>query len=489
MQAQGQGGGDNGKRQGMLAVNDLNYVLSPDLSVSVNNTYKNHFFQSTEYTHRQRGICILNTGADYADTRTSSLEFTLRIPDTAVAAAFGKHGSAINVIKTITISTRSGDEVARITDLNHLSAMTNGFKYSEDWMTTVGQAAGFGGMVFQSGHVASDAQFSIPLYLLTEFFGYGRLTPAMVMAGMRIELEWEDPSVAFQAFNTGSDTAASQSVTGYTIVNPYISIRSVQLTDGSQRALNEMSAVNGLEIVYCDWERTEVSADTNRFHTEVRKAASRALKAFAAVRPNNTAADEGKVDSFSTEAWDAVRWQWQLGSLYFPQQPISNDSPRLTLPETYKHTLVACNTYKPEVGKRSSVPFRDNCNYLQQNIGETIADPADLAAVADQLKFEQRTGHDFSDNTSTPWTEYANARLGTAASDAGRNGTFCNGRSTVAVTLERSDLFNLTGVPINNARVLALQMEFLTTVSRKMTIFLKYVRLARVFLNNTEVEQ
>ena len=44
-------GGDSkqngaGQRQGMLSVNDLNYVLAPDLSVSVNNTYKNHYFQS-----------------------------------------------------------------------------------------------------------------------------------------------------------------------------------------------------------------------------------------------------------------------------------------------------------------------------------------------------------------------------------------------------------------------------------------------------------
>ena len=487
-----QGGGDGGgKRQGMLAVNDLNYVLSPDLSVSVNNTYKNHFFQSTEYTHRQRGICILNTGADYADTRTSSLEFTVRVAstNTAVAAYLGKHGSALNVIKTITISSRSGDEIARITDLNHLSAMCNGFKFSEDWHNTVGQAAGFGGMCFQAGHGAADAQFSIPLYLLTEFFGYGRLMPAMVLAGMRIELEWEDPAVAFQAFEIGGDGAASESINGYTIVNPYISVRAIQLTDGSQRALNEMSAVNGLEIVYCDWERTEVSADTNRFHTEVRKAASRALKAFASVRTNHAASDEGKADSFSTEAWDAVRWQWQLGSLYFPQQPISNDEPRLILPETYKHTLVACNTYKPDVSSRSAVNFRDNANYLQQNIAEISTDPAVVADVIDNLRFDTPLGKSYTDNLTTPWSEPANTRLGTAASNAGRLGTFCNGRSTVAVTLERSDLFNLTGVPINNARVLALQIEFLTTVSRKMTIFLKYVRLARVFLNNVEVEQ
>lgn len=66
-------------------------------------------------------------------------------------------------------------------------------------------------------------------------------------------------------------------------------------------------------------------------------------------------------------------------------------------------------------------------------------------------------------------------------------------------------MFNLAGVPVNNSRVLALRGK-LSTVNnekklnnpagatptkqlRSLDIFLKYVKLARVFLNNVEVEQ
>ena len=68
-------------------------------------------------------------------------------------------------------------------------------------------------------------------------------------------------------------------------------------------------------------------------------------------------------------------------------------------------------------------------------------------------------------------------------------GTYAEGNSGIAVTLERSDLFNLSGVPINNARVLAVRANYTNAEDRHFTTFLKFVRLARIFLNNVEVEQ
>ena len=92
--------------------------------------------------------------------------------------------------------------------------------------------------------------------------------------------------------------------------------------------------------------------------------------------------------------------------------------------------------------------------------------------------------------SNTPWAQERQLRTGqTAVNLQGRDGTFANGRSTISCLLERSDLFNLTGVPINNARVLNCQATFKNDRARKATIFLKYVRLACVFLNNVEVEQ
>ena len=92
----------------------------------------------------------------------------------------------------------------------------------------------------------------------------------------------------------------------------------------------------------------------------------------------------------------------------------------------------------------------------------------------------------------------------TLASDAystytyGKWGSFVNGATTIATTLERSTLFDLSGIPINNSRVLALrgEVQFVNEADRvdpnfraTLFAFLKYVRLARVFLVNCEVEQ
>jgi hypothetical protein len=78
---QKQEGGDLSKRQGLIAVNDLTYVLEPDLSVASNKTHKRHYFQSQTYSAGQQAICILNSGADYIDTRRSFLQFDIKLED------------------------------------------------------------------------------------------------------------------------------------------------------------------------------------------------------------------------------------------------------------------------------------------------------------------------------------------------------------------------------------------------------------------------
>ena len=41
--------GDLSKRQGLITVNDLVYVLEPDLSVATNKTHKIQYFQQSSY--------------------------------------------------------------------------------------------------------------------------------------------------------------------------------------------------------------------------------------------------------------------------------------------------------------------------------------------------------------------------------------------------------------------------------------------------------
>lgn len=512
-----QQGGDS-KRQGLLASNDLVYVLPPDLSVSVNRTHKNQYFQSTEYTNNQRAVCLLNTGADYGDMRHSSLDFTLVLPTIAGSGAwFGRHGSALNLIKNITISSRSGDELCRIQDLNLLSYHQNGYRYDKNWHDTVGQTIGMGTYMTND----SSQRFSIPLYLLGDFFGYSRLMPPMVLSGLRIEIEWAAPAEAFCTYRTaagGRVTAAiaADHIKSYTIKDTFFSIRSVQLTDATQRALNEMSAVSGLELVYCDYERTDREESNNRLHLEIRKAASRALQACLIVRDGADAADPA-VDSLRSEQFEVNRWQWQLGSLYFPQQPVSTDSTTSTagiLPESYKHALIAYEKYDSK-GKSACTPlytYEQTLNSKKLITEAGTVDNTDRYTTIPYTRPSSTTGTkgaahgDLILPVFTPEAPIDNKGIGERYdTEAGKTtalydyGTFANGNGIIATTLERSELFNLSGVPINNSRVLAVRCDFIPALDgagnaipnkkRICTTYLKYVRLARVFMNNVEVEQ
>ena len=524
--------GSSSRRQGMLAVNDLTYLLEPDLSVAVNVTHKNHFFQSNSYTNSQRAVCILNSGADYIDTRDSYLQFDMSTVNEG-KGFFGAQGSVVNIIKTITISTRSGDEISRIVDCNRLNNMINNYRFSRNWIQSVGQTVAHG-----RSHLTLAANdkttYCIPLYLLSDFFGYGRLLPSMIMSGLRIEIEFETSDRAFihssaatvankdgrygaaRCAHDASDqvlapTDVGVSLGAYTIDTPMIVAKSVQLTDATQRALNELSATNGLEIVYTDYERTETQvASGGKLHVEVRKACSRALQAYARVRLTKTGdlgmnyerelgADlwhektgapqptgvvppgkylERHFDSFASEPLSQVKsYQWQLGSLYFPQQPIKGENVLSVAKAGYCNSLIALNKFGPH-RPRPDVPFSNK------------ADNKNDGSVGDTQYTEAMDGH------TRPY--YAFDRAATSGSrnllyepcvPQGEPGTFVSYGQTWVAGLERSSMFELAGVPINNSRVLALHMEMGIPLSRTVDVYLKYVKLARVFLNNVEVEQ
>jgi len=528
--------GSGSRRQGMLAVNDLTYLLEPDLSVAVGVTHKNHFFQSTDYTSSQRAVCILNSGADYIDTRDSYLQFDLT---TAAKGKgyFGAQGSVLNIIKTITVSTRSGDEISRIVDCNRLNNMINSYRYDNQWMSTVGQSIAAGSShispdpLASATYVAKPTTYCIPLYLLSDFFGYGRLLPSMIMSGLRIEIEFESSDHVFihsanvqtttldprygaaRLLSDASDgvqlTTGAANLGEYQVLRPQFVLKSVQLTDATQRALNEMSATNGLEIVYTDFERTETQFDgAGNKHVEVRKACSRALQAYARIRVSDPmelgknyehmlqttglyGPEVGAVvsdhhctsgytakhfDSFASEPLSQVSsYQWQLGSLYFPQQPVKGEIGEVAT-AGYCQSLIAMGKWgvnKP----RTHCQLHSNTPAITKDLESiTPAYPRKTIVLNNPNQFVR--GHDLNMQ-----------QLYEPVMPQAQPGTFTSYGQTWVVGLERSSMFELAGVPINNSRVLALRFEVQNSVKRTVDVYLKYVKLARVFLNNVEVEQ
>ena len=161
-----------------------------------------------------------------------------------------------------------------------------------------------------------------------------------------------------------------------------------------------------------------------------------------------------------------------MGSLYYPQQPVAFQTNKHdVIAQSYNHTLIAYENYKSTTpGKCAALQL-----YRRGGIGDMGMITTTAAVTLQDLSPYQNTT--------------AHVGLGEAAS-LYDYGTYANGHGMIATTLERSDLFNLSGVPINNSRVLAIRATFNDDQTpRTCTTYLKYVRLARVFMNNVEVEQ
>jgi len=226
------------------------------------------------------------------------------------------------------------------------------------------------------------------------------------------------------------------------------------------------------------------SKDGTSVYTEVRKSASRALQAFARIVPDYSATIDKTSDSnaASIQYYEDLRdgaigwldYQWQLGSLYFPQQKVQARAPMEMATLAYSYTLEAFDRMSGATS--CMLRLQDNNTAkdtqvitLDRTLAHRNAGATAYAAAPDLLSQERL---------------YIK----------GKPGSFCGGGEVIAVSLERSSLFNLSGIPINNSRVLALRGNYSmvpTPYCSKHTlhIFLKYVKLARIFLNNVEVEQ
>ena len=66
---------------------------------------------------------------------------------------------------------------------------------------------------------------------------------------------------------------------------------------------------------------------------------------------------------------------------------------------------------------------------------------------------------------------------------------FLDTEGIVAVTLERSSVLMLSGLPVNNARTLQVELDYTASLSRDIDIYMHYLQLARVFPNNILIKE
>lgn len=462
-------------RRGLVSVNRLDYTLQPDLSVAVARSSKKHFFQQQSYNHGQRAICILNSGAEYIDPQNSYLKFniTTGVADHAADSSLNLGvGSGCNFIKQIILTSRSGDELERIEQVNQLAPVLDRYMNSANWLNTHGDMIGYyngtetsvsattvkreeiknnqgiweiggtttgadlpsKGQVVPAGATAVKT-FVIPLGCISGLFkSFDRLLPSMLCSGLRLEIEWET------AVDVGM-WGSAVTTPSYTVNDLEIVLDQYQLTDSIMRVLNEEAAIRGLEVVFSTWYNHDSAQNKSQSASvQVRKAVSRALGLLH--RMQRTKSFSLVKDNFLSYVSDLVNYQVRIGALYFPQQGITSTNIDTNNIELYHHTMRG-------LGKWKTPNAPTGCT-LQDFRGNKVADAKDNGTTATPQSFQ-----------------------------------------AIYTDLERSNTQKLTGIPVNNARVAEIMLSHKNAPLNdyRVNSYLHYVRLLRVFLQNIEVEE
>jgi hypothetical protein len=265
----------------------------------------------------------------------------------------------------------------------------------------------------------AGTRFVIPLCRISPFFNgikKGQKIPPQLLSGLHIEIIWETAATAL--FSAGSTT------TSYSIRNLSLMLDVISMTDDVQKTINQQSANAGLEYAYPRVYTNPEVISGLALHSQVRKAVSQANYAWAvslnAANYNNIA-----VDSF-LGIYDVSRYQWRLGALYYPLQP------------------------------------------LDVNLADGVEPYKQVLEVFDKSR-----------NSWYP----PNVTL---ANYVGSTGS--NGKGILAVVMEKDQSLDCSGLPVNNSRVLELNANYSTTVpNREVLIFLDYNAVSRSYVDNTSV--
>lgn len=444
-------------KQGIIDVNNLSYNLKPDLSVTTSRTTTTQFFQQQTFPENGTMVVILNTGAAFVYGPNSTLTFDLQVVGTPPAANpseewgcyFPPPGSAANIFGRITIMSRSGVVLERIDSINLLTAIKLSYEHDESYIRTTGsimgqQAFNSGGVLpLSNGHELpvrpfkngenNIQRFVIPMSMISGLFSYENLLPSALMSGLRIEISLVPANQALTRVEApvqvdGVVQVANNWTYTYAVNNPRIQCDSYMLTDSIMRTLNEAAASSGLEVVFPTYFTTIQTRTGNNLNMESRRACSRALSAF-----------------------------------YTEQTPIAGNA--------YKTKVSTLNS-KPITNLLgpTSVQFRAGSLYFPNSAIQSD-NPVVAAAENYQMALENFNKYNTNLSSNLSFTDYLN--------------TFY----VLATTLERSTTLDLTGIPLSNSRVLALNAVFADApAADNAFLFLEYVTLARVFISNCTVE-
>jgi hypothetical protein len=416
--------------ESLLQVSNLLYKLPPQISITSETKYVTDFFQQASYNNGETMVLDTQTGSLFIDGESSYLRFTVTTTADTDGADFGR-GSSANLFNRIVVRSRGGKELTRLEDANLFIKFQQRYNCPLDWFDTVGKSQGYADSTNTTGSIgdglgdmSAGFVYIIPISVIPFFHQTGsKLLPSQIMEGVRVELSLENPNTAF--YN------ATHTVTSYTITNPVVMWKVYDLADVFKRKINDMAKSQGLNLLHREVFHTIVSANSSQFNFDVKKACSKGLKAMVISRLTARVSD-AKYDSMSSEDYKYIKYNFHIGSSYFPNNPLETGITRATNGESYYYTLSACDKIRGCYNNCAVSP----ASYMS-NTALTSATP----------------GND----------------------------------SMIACDLNKSQVSDMMGMVINNSRSLLADITFDDALSRRLDVFLIHLRAIKVFQANVEV--
>jgi hypothetical protein len=331
------------------------------------------------------------------------------------------------------------------------------------------------------------------------------LIPAGMLAGGRIEIRFKSMTEALIATGPGFDYSlpsnASSSATSisnantflneFRIYDAYFLLDSFQMNETVLRRLNEVSAgEEGLSMMFDTWDHTQTPVSGLSFEAQVSQARSRITRSFCVLRDQlirvapfaNSLASEASINrpNANSLAYSLVpdttpstgmhqqcvnSYQGILGSLYFPQQPLVNQE-EFVMNSYYTFSRAWCN---PE--EVSAVSLSEFMGATGRNV--FIGTGAAAVAVA-PLQLQ---------DSDAPVTPTDVQRVYSTVTPAW---SINWGSATYGFLAERSQLLQLAGLPISNARLLRHRFSVNYTeasgTGRIVDVFTEYTRVMKVYV-------
>jgi hypothetical protein len=423
---------------GDLQINNLVYEMPRSLSLATGRTFVNQFPQRQSYDLNRNSTIIfdLNTGNSFIDSSNSYLRFKLKaynvkngLQDNA-CPTFGV-GSSLNLIHEYRIRSRSGVELDRVENCNLYNSARIAYTKTTNWTQTIGSSffSNSSSNLLFNGANTFTPEICIPLKEVANFFCplKGQLIPPQIASGLRIELSLESVVKSFLDPNGYLQEATSR-VELYDIA---LVLDTVSLSDETSKLLNLESSQSGLEYTFprvYNYSSTFPAGSTTA-NIQCSKAVSQATQAFV-ISQGSTNVQNFQVDSFLSEQFAAKTFQMRLGSAYYPNQAVVNQtattSGSIRGMETYLMTMSAFEKMKMPYQETSITPLAYSTN-----------------------------------------------------------------RAILAVDFQRNQSLQISGLPINNSRTLEILLErdpaFDAGQSRDINVFLTYISVAKAYIDNLSV--